>query len=69
MTGILPLLSFLIGGTSVRFNFPELIQQTETIYNSLKKEHEVKIINFKRFIIPLICIYLLMKFGLQQIKS
>ncbi len=30
---ILPLLSFLIGGTSVRFEFPELIQQTETIYN------------------------------------
>ena len=30
---ILPLLSFLIGGTSVRFEFPELIQQTKTIYN------------------------------------
>jgi len=30
---ILPLLSFLIGGASVTFEIPELIQQTETIYN------------------------------------
>ena len=30
---ILPLLSFLIGGTSVNFEIPELIQQSKTIYN------------------------------------
>ena len=30
---ILPLLSFLIGGTSIKFEIPELIQQTQTIYN------------------------------------
>ena len=30
---ILPLLSFLIGGTSINFELPELIQQSITIYN------------------------------------
>ncbi len=33
LLSILPLLSFLIGGTSVTFEIPELIQQSETIFN------------------------------------